>query len=51
MPPKQGQQPPPPPPAGDEEEECVSNKEVRTMMKAMTKLFTKNQQSTDMTLE
>jgi hypothetical protein len=50
MPPKQGQQPPPPPPAGDEEE-CVSNKEVRTMMKAMTELFTKNQQSTDMTLE
>jgi Ni/Co efflux regulator RcnB len=51
MPPKQGQQPPPPPPAGDEEEECVSNKEVRTMMKAKTELFTKNQQSTDMTLE
>jgi hypothetical protein len=44
MPPKQGQQPPPPPPpAGDEEEECVSNKEAHTMMKAMTKLFTKNQ--------
>jgi hypothetical protein len=43
MPPKQGQQPPPPPPppAGDEEEECVSNKEVRAMMKAMTKLFMK----------
>jgi hypothetical protein len=42
MPPKQGQQPPsppPPPPAGDEEEECVSNKEVRAMMEAMTKLF------------
>jgi hypothetical protein len=40
-----------PPPPGDEEEECVSNKEVRTMMKAMTKLFTKNQQSTDTTLK
>jgi hypothetical protein len=50
MPPKQGQ-PPPPPPVGDEEEECVSNKEVCAMMKVMTKLFTKNQQSTDTTLE
>jgi hypothetical protein len=50
MPPKQGQQQPPPP-AGDEEEECVSNKESRAMMKAMTKLFTKNQQSTNTTLE
>jgi hypothetical protein len=42
---KQGKQPPPPLPpplAGDEEEECVSNIEVRTMMKAMTELFTKN---------
>jgi hypothetical protein len=48
MPPKQGQ---PPPPMGDKEEECVSNKEVDTMMKAMTHLFTKNQQSTDTTLE
>jgi hypothetical protein len=46
MPPKQGQQPPPPlppPPVGDKEKECVSNKEVHAMMKAMTKLFTKNQ--------
>jgi hypothetical protein len=54
MPPKQGQQPPPPPPpppTGDEEEEeCVSNKEVRAMMKAMIELFTKNQQSIDTTL-
>jgi hypothetical protein len=50
MPPKQRQQPPPPP-TGDEEEERVSNKEVHTMMKAMTELFTKNQQSTDTTLE
>jgi hypothetical protein len=50
MPPKQGQQPPPPL-AGDEEEECVSNKEVHAMMKAMTKIFTKNQQSIDTTLE
>jgi hypothetical protein len=50
MPPKQGQ-PPPSPPAGDEEEECVSNKEVRAMMKAMTELFTKNRQSTDTALE
>jgi hypothetical protein len=40
MPPKQG---PPPPPPGDEEEECVSNKEVHSMMKAMRDLFTKNQ--------
>jgi hypothetical protein len=47
MPPKQGQQPPP----GEEEEECVSNKEVHTMMKAMSELFMKNQQSTDTTLE
>jgi hypothetical protein len=42
---KQGKQPPPPLPpplAGDEEEECVSNIEVRAMMKAMTELFTKN---------
>jgi hypothetical protein len=54
MTPKLGQQlppPPPPPPARDEEEECVSNKEVRVMMKAMTNLFTNNQQCTDMTLE
>jgi hypothetical protein len=51
MPPKQGQPPPPPPPARDDEEECVSNKEVRAMMKVMTELFTKNQQSTDTTLE
>jgi hypothetical protein len=36
---------------GDKEEECVSNKEVHAMMKAMTKLLTKNQQSTDTTLE
>jgi hypothetical protein len=43
--------PPPPPPVGDEEEECASNIEVHAMMKAMTKLFTKNQQSSDMTLE
>jgi hypothetical protein len=54
MTPKLGQQlppPPPPPPARDDEEECVSNKEVRVMMKAMTNLFTNNQQCTDMTLE
>jgi hypothetical protein len=50
MPPKQGPQPPPPP-AGGDEEECVSNKVVRAMMKAMIELVTKNQQSTDMTLE
>jgi hypothetical protein len=49
MPPKQGQ--PPPPPAGDEEEERVSNKEVHAMMKAMTELFMKNQQSTNTTIE
>jgi hypothetical protein len=42
---------PPPPPAGDEEDECVSNKEVRSMTKAMTGIFMKNQQSTDTTLE
>jgi hypothetical protein len=50
MPPKQVL-PPPPPPAGDEEEECVSNKEVHAMIKALTQLFTKNQQATDITLE
>jgi hypothetical protein len=43
--------PPPPPPAGDEEDKCVSSKELRAMMKAMIELFTKNQQSTDITLE
>jgi hypothetical protein len=36
---------------GDEEEECVSNKEVQAMMKAMSELLMKNQQSTDTTLE
>jgi Asp-tRNA(Asn)/Glu-tRNA(Gln) amidotransferase C subunit len=52
MTPKQGQPPLPPPPlVGDEEDECISNKEVHTMMKAMTELFTKNQQSTYTTLE
>jgi hypothetical protein len=50
MPPKQVH-PPPPPPVGDKEEECVSNKEVRAMIKALIELFTKNQQSTDITLE
>jgi hypothetical protein len=48
---KDNNPPPPPPPAGDEEEECVSNKEVRAMMKTMIELFTKNYQSTDMTIE
>jgi hypothetical protein len=28
---------------GEEEEECVSNKEVHAMIKALTELFTKNQ--------
>jgi molybdopterin converting factor small subunit len=43
MPPKQiHPPPPPPPPAGDDEEECVSNKEVCAMIKALTKLFIKN---------
>jgi hypothetical protein len=51
MPPKQGQPPPPPPPPAEDEEECVSNKEIRAMIKAMTELFTKNQQSTITTLE
>jgi hypothetical protein len=51
MQPKQGQQPLPPPPGGDEEEECVSNKDVHTMMKVMTELFTKILQSTDMILD
>jgi hypothetical protein len=53
MPPKQVHCPPPPPPhpVGDEEEECISNKEVHAMIKALTELFTKNQQSTDTTLE
>jgi hypothetical protein len=49
MPPKQGL--PPPPRARDEEDECVGSKELRTMMKSMTELFMKNQQSTDITLE
>jgi hypothetical protein len=43
MPPNQGQQPRPPlppPPAEGEEEECVRNKEVCAMMKAMIDLFT-----------
>jgi hypothetical protein len=35
----------------ERQKECVSNKEVRAKMKAMTKLFMKNQQSTDTTLE
>jgi hypothetical protein len=35
----------------DKEEECVSNKAIQAMMKAMSELFTKNQQSTDTTLE
>jgi hypothetical protein len=51
MPPKQVHPPPPPPPVGHEEEECVSNKEVCAMIKALTELFTKNQQFTDTTLE
>jgi hypothetical protein len=54
MPPKQVHPtppPPPPPPAGDEDEECVSNKEVHAMIKALIEPFTKNQQSTDTTLE
>jgi hypothetical protein len=52
MPPKQVHPPsPPPPPAGDEEEECVSNKELHTMTKALIDLFTKNQQFTNTTLE
>jgi hypothetical protein len=52
MPQKQGPPPPrPPPPAGDEEDKCVSSKELHAMMKAMTELFTKNQQSTDTTLK
>jgi hypothetical protein len=47
MPPKQR----PPPPMRDEEGECVSSKELCAMMKAMTELFMKNQQSTNTTLE
>jgi hypothetical protein len=39
------------PPPDDEEKECVSNKEVRAMMKAMTELFIENQQPIDTTLE
>jgi hypothetical protein len=35
----------------DEEGECVSSKELCAMMKAMTELFMKNQQSTNTTLE
>jgi hypothetical protein len=53
MPPKQVHPPPPPPPppVGDEEEECISNNEVRAMIKALIKLFTKKQQDIDTTLE
>jgi hypothetical protein len=51
MPPKLVHPPPPPPPAGDEEEECVSNKEIRAISKALVELFTMNQQSTDTTVE
>jgi hypothetical protein len=51
MPPQQGQRPPPSTAVEDDEEECVSNKEVCSMMKAMIELFTKNQQSIDTTLE
>jgi hypothetical protein len=53
MPPKQGPppHPPPPPPVGGEDDKCVSSKELCAMMKVMIKLFTKNQQSTDTTLE
>jgi hypothetical protein len=36
---------------GDEEEECVSNKEVCVMIKALTELFTKSQRSTNTTPE
>jgi hypothetical protein len=36
---------------GDEEEECISNNEVRAMIMALIKLFTKKQQDTDTTLE
>jgi hypothetical protein len=31
------------------DEDCVSNKELRDMIKAMTELFTKNQASTTIT--
>jgi hypothetical protein len=52
MPPKQGPPPPPPPTTvGDEDDKCVSSKELRAMMKAMIKIFTKNQQSTHTTLK
>jgi hypothetical protein len=34
---------------GDRDEDCISNKELRDMMKAMTDLFTKNQASTTTT--
>jgi hypothetical protein len=34
---------------GDPDEDCVSNKELRDMMKAMIVLFTKNQASTTTT--
>jgi hypothetical protein len=52
MPPKLVQPPPPPPlPVGDEEEECVSNKDVRAVMKVLIELFTKNKQSIDKPLE
>jgi hypothetical protein len=34
---------------GDPDEDCVTYKELRDMMKAMTELFTKNQESTTST--
>jgi hypothetical protein len=34
---------------GDRDEDCISNKELHDMMKAMTELFTKNQASTTTT--
>jgi hypothetical protein len=47
MPPKQQQ----PSPQREDENESVSYKELKDMMQAMTKLFTKNQASTNTTLE
>jgi hypothetical protein len=40
-----------PPPPSQDDDECVSSKEHRNMIKAMTELFMKNQKSTDISLE
>jgi hypothetical protein len=50
MPPKQRPLAPPPPQSEDEDD-YISYKELKDMMQSMIELFTKNQRSTDTTLE